>query len=91
MLSYRKATIDGELKNKAKKYEVKSSQLYFWHKNLQLQNIQFLNTEINIEIKTATAIIKNGLKYFPISEGDACIAEPNLEALPLILFSKGLV
>ena len=68
-----------------------SSQLYFRHKNLQLQNIQFSNTEINIEKKTATAVIKNELKYFPMSEGNACIAEPNLEALPLIWFSKGLV
>ena len=31
--------------------QVKSSQLYFRHKNLQLQNIQFSNTEINIEKK----------------------------------------
>ena len=67
------------------------SQLYFRHKTLQLQNIQFSNTDINIEIKTATAVIKNELKYFPMSEGHACIAEPNLEALPLIRFSKGLV
>ena len=36
-------------------------------------------TEINIEIKTtATAVIKNELKYFLISEGNACIAEPKL-------------
>ena len=34
--------------------------------------------------KTATAIIKNELKYFPMSEGKSCIAKPNLEALPLI-------
>ena len=48
--------------------------------------------EISIEIKTTTtAVIKNELKYFPISEGNTCIAEPNLEALPLILFSEGLV
>ena len=71
--------------------QVKSSQLYFWQKNLQLQNIQFSNTEINIEKKTATAVIKNELKYFPMSEGNSCIAEPNLEVLPLIWFSKGLV
>ena len=48
--------------------QVKSSQLYFRHKNLQLQNIQFSNTEINIEIKTATAVIKNELKYFSNDE-----------------------
>ena len=42
-------------------------------------------TEINIEIKTtATAVIKNGLKYFLMSEGSTYIAEPNLEVLPLI-------
>ena len=42
--------------------------------------------EINIEIKTTTtAVIKNELKFFPISEGNnTCIAEPNLEVLPLI-------
>ena len=31
------------------------------------------------------------LKYFPMSEGNNCIAEPNLEVLPLIWFGKGLV
>ena len=47
---------------------------------------------MNIEIKTATtAVIKNELKYFPVSEGNTCIAEPNLEVLPLIWLSKGLV
>ena len=48
------------------------------------KKIQFSKTEINIEIKTtATAVIKNELKYFLISEGNTCIAEPNLEVLPL--------
>ena len=48
--------------------------------------------EINTEIKTtATAIIKNGLKYFLMPEGNTCIAEPNLEVLLLIWFSKGIV
>ena len=48
--------------------------------------------EINIEIKTTTtAVIKNESKYFLMSEGNTCIAEPNLEVLPLIWFSKGLV
>ena len=42
-------------------------------------------TKINIEIKaTATAVIKNELKYFLMSEANNCIAEPNLEVLPLI-------
>ena len=47
--------------------------------------MQFFLTEINIEIKTtATAVIKSELKYFTMSESYACIAEPNLEVLPLI-------
>ena len=49
------------------------------------KTIQFSITGINIEIKTtATAAIKNELKYFLMSEGNTCIAEPNLEVLPLI-------
>ena len=57
------------------------------------KNIQFSIIEISIEIKTTTttAVIKNELKYFPVSEGNTCIAEPNLEVLPLIWFSKDLV
>ena len=42
-------------------------------------------TEINIEIKTtATAIIKNELKYFLMPEDSTCIAEPKLEVIPFI-------
>ena len=69
------------------------SSLYFWHKNSQWQKTQFSIIEINIEIKTTTtAVIKNKLKYFPMSEGNTSIAEPNLEVLlPLLWFSKGLV
>ena len=40
---------------------------------------------------TVTAEIKNELKYFPMSESNTCIAKPNLEALPLIWFSKRLL
>ena len=41
--------------------------------------------EINIGIKTTTtAVIKNELKYFPMSEGNTCKPEPNLEVFPLI-------
>ena len=41
---------------------------------------------MNIELKTtATAVIKNELvKYFLMSEGNTCIAEPKLELLPFI-------
>ena len=57
-----------------------------------IKNIQFSIIELSIEIKTtATAVIKNELKYFPMSEGNICIAEPTLEVLRLIWFSKGLV
>ena len=57
-----------------------------------IKKIQFSIKEISIEIETTTtAVIKNELKYFPMSEGNTCIAEPNPEVLPLIWFSKGLV
>ena len=47
--------------------------------------MQFSITEINIEIKTtATAAIKNELKYFLMLECNTCIAEPKLEVLPFI-------
>ena len=66
--------------------------LYFRHKNSQWQKIKFPIKEINIEIKTTTAaVIKNELKYFPMSDGNTCIAELNLEVLPLTWLDKGLV
>ena len=44
----------------------------------------FFNYKIKTEIKaTTTTVIKNELKYSSISEGNICIAEPNLEVLPL--------
>ena len=44
----------------------------------------FFNCKIKIEIETtATTALKSELKYYPISEGNTCIAEPNLEVLPL--------
>ena len=56
------------------------------------KKIQFSITEINTEIKTtATAVIKNELRYFLMSQGNTCIAEPKLEVLLFIWFSKGLV
>ena len=64
-----------------------SSQVNFFP-NIRIyihKKIQFSITEINIEIKTtATAVIKNELKYFLMSEGNTCIAEPKLEVLPFI-------
>ena len=45
---------------------------------------KFFNYKIKTEIKTTTTpAIKNELKYSPMSEGNTCIAEPNLEVLPL--------
>ena len=47
--------------------------------------MQFSITDINTEIKiTATAVINNELKYFLMSEGNTCIAEPKLDVLPFI-------
>ena len=39
------------------------------------------NYKIKIEIKTTR--LKNELKYSPMSVGNTCIGEPNLEVLPL--------
>ena len=33
--------------------------------------------------KNATTVIKNELKYTPVSEGSTCIAEPNLRGITL--------
>ena len=45
----------------------------------------FFDYKIRIKIKatTTTGLLKNELKYSPMSEGNTCIAEPNLEVLPL--------
>ena len=41
-----------------------------------------MNNRTSIEIKTTrTTVIKN--EHFPTSKGNTCIAEPNLEVLPL--------
>ena len=45
---------------------------------------KFFNDKLKIEIKaTTTTALKNELKYSPMSEGNTCIAEPNLEVFPL--------
>ena len=47
--------------------------------------MQFSIIEINIAIKTTTTVVvKNELNYVPMSEGNTCIAEPNLDLLTLI-------
>ena len=59
--------------------------------NIRIHNdkkIQFSIMEISIEITITTAVIKNELNYFRMSEDNTCIAEPNLELLLLIWFSK---
>ena len=43
---------------------------------------QLQNKNINKKKTTAT-VIKNDLKYTKMSEGNTCIAKPNLEVLPL--------
>ena len=62
--------------------------------DMRIYNVyrKYVYHEMSVEIKTTTtAVIKNELKYFPMPEGNTCIAEPNLEVLPLICFSKGPV
>ena len=47
-----------------------------------LKNI-FFNYKMKIEVKTTTTTAtKNELKYYPMPEGNSCVAEPNLEELP---------
>ena len=65
--------------------QVKSSQNYISDIRIYNYKIYISKTKINIEIKrTAAAVIKNELKYFPMSEGNTCIAELNLKVLALI-------
>ena len=46
-----------------------------------IKNAVFNNT-IKIEIKTTTtAVIKNELKYFPVSECNTCIVEPEIDSV----------
>ena len=42
----------------------------------------FFNCKIKVKIKTTTTGLKNDLKYSAMSEGNTCIARPNLEVLP---------
>ena len=48
-----------------------------------LKKKTIFNCKIKIEIKTTTTALKSELKYSPMSESNTCIAEPNLEVLPL--------
>ena len=59
----------------------KEVKLFLWHKNLKWYIFQFQNKNIN-ETKT-TATVKNDLKHAKVSEGNTCIAKPNLEVIPL--------
>ena len=53
-------------------------------KKIKMFKNTFFNYKIKTEIKTITATaIKKELKYSLMSGGDTCIAEPNLEVLPL--------
>ena len=64
----------------------KSSQLFFLtYEFTSIKKKKISLTEIKIKIKTtAKAVIKNELKYFLLSEGNTCIAEPKLDVLPFI-------
>ena len=53
---------------------------------------EFLSYKIKMKLEaTTTTVIKNELKYSPMSKGNACVAEPNLDVLSLREFSKELV
>ena len=53
---------------------------------------KFLSYKMKTKLEaTTTTVIKNELKYSPISKGNTCVAEPNLEVLSLREFSKELV
>ena len=69
------------------KTKFESSQVNFFS-NIRIyihKKIHFSIAEINTQIKTtAIAVIKNELRYFLMSEGNTCIAEPKLEVLPFI-------
>ena len=62
-----------------------SSQLFFSNIRIHTHKKNTIFNNRNKQIKTtATAVIKNELKYFLMSEGNTCIAEPKLEVLPFI-------
>ena len=51
----------------------------------------FFNNKIKKEIKTTRrTVIKHELKDFPLLKSNTCLAEPNLEILPLTQLRKGL-
>ena len=62
------------------------SQLFFWHKNLQRWKINNRNKHNN----NYNSSNQKWAKVFLMSDGNTCIAEPHLEVLPLVWFSKGL-
>ena len=83
----KRSRVSKEYQMKRHSSQVKSSQVNFISEiRIYIhKKIQFSTTEINIEIKaTATTVIKNRPKYFLMSEGNTCTAEPNLEVLTLI-------
>ena len=51
----------------------------------------FFNKKIKKETKTTRrTVIKHELKDFPLLKSNTCLAEPNLEILPLTQLRKGL-
>ena len=50
----------------------------------------FFNFKVKIDIKTTTTtVIKNELKYSPMSEGNTCNAKPNLGVITLYPIQYG--
>ena len=50
----------------------------------------FFSYKINIKATTTTGL-KSELKYSPMSDGNTCIEQPNLEVSPLRIIQCGLV
>ena len=60
------------------------SKLLFLAKEFTIDKKHIFNDNIRIKIKTtAITVIKCESKQYPMSEGNTCIPEPNLEILPL--------
>ena len=60
-----------------------SKYTFFLTKEFAMLKKAYFNCKIKIKTKTTTIGLKNELEYSPMSEGNTCIAEPNLEVLPL--------
>ena len=66
-------------------------QTLFLAKESTIEKYTFFDNKLKIEMKTNTITAINELKYSRVSEGNNCIAELNLDVLPLSRLSKVVV